>query len=372
MNLLPRLTVLALVCFGLVPVAHAVSPAPDGGYPGQNTAEGGDALFSLTAGIGNTAIGYHALYSNTEGTNNTATGVEALKENTTGSANTASGLRALLKNTSGSDNTAMGLEALLNNTTGIHNTANGYATLVSNAEGQGNMANGSNALHSNTHGHFNTADGTEALFSNTAGKQNIALGYRAGKNLTTGDNNINIGNEGVAAEANTIRIGTVGTQTNTYMAGIHRTTVAKGVAVIIDSTGHLGTKGSSERLKDAIKPMDKASDAILALKPVTFRYKQELDPEGISQFGLMAEDVAKVNPDLVVRDANGEIYTVRYDAVNAMLLNEFLKEHRKNEEQEMTIMRLQKQVEALTAGLQKVSAQVEASKSALQIVLKDQ
>ena len=356
-----RLTVLSLVCFGLLPVARAVSPAPDGGYSGQNTAEGGDALFSLTAGIGNTAMGYHALYSNTEGTNNTATGVEALKENTTGSANTATGLRALFKNTTGSDNTATGLEALLNSTTGIHNTANGYATLVSNTEGQGNTANGSNALHSNTHGDFNTADGTEALFSNTTGKQNIASGYKAGKNLTTGDNNIDIGNEGVAADANTIRIGTVGTQTNTYIAGIYKTTVAKGLPVVVDPAGHLGTKGSSERFKDAIEPMNKASEVILALKPVTFRYKQEIDPEGIPQWGLVAEDVEKVNPDLVVRDENGDIYSVRYEAVNAMLLNEFLKERQKVQE-------LEKQVEKLTAGLQKVRDRLELSKAAPQVV----
>jgi hypothetical protein len=190
------------------------------------------------------------------------------------------------------------------------------------------------------------------------------LGTSAGT-LTTGDNNIDIGNVGAAAESSTIRIGTQGTQTGAYIAGIYEATVAKGVGVVVDDTGHLGTKSSSERFKQDIKPMDKASEAILALKPVTFHYKKALDPDATPQFGVVAEDVAKVNPDLVVRDRNGEIYSVRYDAVNAMLLNEFLKEHRKVEQ-------LEKQVEALTAGLQKVSAQLELTKPAPQMVLNKQ
>src|SRR5204862_7962069 len=164
------------------------------------------------------------------------------------------------------------------------------------------------------------------------GARNIALGYSAGFSLTTGSNNIDIANLGVAAESNTIRVGTVGTQTNTYFAGISGVTVAGGVGVIVDTNGHLGTVVSSERFKDAITPMDKASEAILALKPVTFRYKHELDPEGIPQFGLVAEQVERVNPDLVARDDQGKAFTVRYEAVNAMLLNEFLKEHKKVEE----------------------------------------
>jgi hypothetical protein len=269
-------------------------------------------------------------------------------------------------NIAGNDNTAAGYGAMLFNTTGNQNTGTGYF-----------------AVYQNTTGNNNTGHGYSALLNNTTGVGNIALGSFAGSNLTTGDNNIDIGNQGVAAEANTIRIGTVGTQTNTYMAGIHRTTVAKGVAVIIDSTGHLGTKGSSERLKDAIKPMDKASEAILALKPVTFRYKQELDPEGVSQFGLVAEEVEKVNPDLVARDDQGKVYTVRYDAVNAMLLNEFLKEHRKVEQQEatitqlkedfrVTVARLSERLEEQASQIQKVSAQVEMSRSAPQMVVNNQ
>jgi hypothetical protein len=209
------------------------------------------------------------------------------------------------------------------------------------------------------------------------------LGYQAGFNLTTGDNNIDIGNQGRADEFNTIRIGTARTHTNTYIAGISGVTVPTGVPVIVDSSGHLGTTTSSARFKGEIQPMDKASEAILSLKPVTFQYKHDLDPEGIPQFGLVAEEVEKVNPDLVARDEQGKPYTVRYDAVNAMLLNEFLKEHRKVEQQESTIAQLkaelqetstrqQKQIEALTAGLQKVSARLELSKSGPQTVLNTQ
>jgi len=195
--------------------------------------------------------------------------------------------------------------------------------------------------------------------NNTVGSYNVALGVSAGSNLTTGSNNIEIGNSGLAGEANKIRIGA--TQTATFLAGISGATVPTGVAVIVDANGHLGTTTSSSRFKEAIKPMDKASESILALKPVTFRYKHEIDPEGIQQFGLVAEQVEKVNPDLVARDGQGKAYTVRYEAVNAMLLNEFLKARRQIDAQ-------QKQIEALTAGLQKVSAQLEASKPAPEMV----
>jgi hypothetical protein len=208
---------------------------------------------------------------------------------------------------------------------------------------------------------INAAIGFQALTMNTTGRDNIALGFSAGADLTTGYNNIDIGNRGFAGEANTTRIGRVETQTATFIAGISGATVPTGVAVIVDSNGHLGTTTSSARFKEAIQRMDKASESILALKPVTFRYKQEIDPAGIPQFGLVAEEVEKVDPDLVARDEQGTPYTVRYEAVNAMLLNEFLKEHRKVEQ-------LEKQVEALTVGLQKVSAQLELSKAAPQTV----
>jgi len=207
------------------------------------------------------------------------------------------------------------------------------------------------------------------LFS--TGNSNIAVGWNAGANLTTGSNNIDIGNNGVAAESNTIRIGTSGTQTRTFIAGVNGAAVM-GAAVKVNAAGQLGTAPSSARFKDEIKPMDKASEAIHALKPVTFRYKKEIDSERIPQFGLVAEDVEKVNRDLVVRDKEGKPYSVRYDQVNAMLLNEFLKEHKKVEEQGAIIARQQKQIEALTAGLQKVSAQLEVSKPAPRTVLNNQ
>jgi hypothetical protein len=266
-------------------------------------------------------------------------------------------------------NTALGEGALVGLDSGSYNTATGASTLVLNDVGSYNTATGASALVNNTSGGSNTATGDEALFHNITGSFNIALGAGAGSNLTTGDNNIDIGNTGAAGEANTLRIGTAGAHTNAYIAGIYQTTVAKGLVVVVDSTGHLGTKGSSERFKQNIKPMDKASEAILALKPVTFHYKKELDQEGIPQFGLVAENVEKVNPDLVARDDQGKIYTVRYEAVNAMLLNEFLKEHRKVEEQEAPIAQLKNGIERLAAHLkehdskiEKVSAQLGLSK----------
>ena len=378
-----RLIPLVLACFGLSPAAQALlpSPPPDGGYPGFNTAEGQNALFNLTTGLYNTATGYQALFSNTGGPENTATGYEALSSNIGGGANTANGYQALLHNIGGGDNTATGLAALFSNN-GSLNTANGVAALEHNTTGGANTAAGVDALFSNTTANNNTAAGYYALYYNTTGNNNIALGLAAGWRLTTGNNNIDIGNTGVAGEGRTIRIGNAvpnlypdGTmhpaQTATFIAGIHGATVA-GTAVTVNNLGQLGVAPSSARFKDEIKPMDKASEAILALKPVTFRYKHELDPESIPQFGLVAEQVEKVNPDLVARDTDGKVFTVRYDAVNAMLLNEFLKEHRKLEKLtkdfESKLAQQQKQIEALTAGLQKVSAQLEASKPAPQVV----
>jgi hypothetical protein len=316
---------LALALFALLPTARAVDPAPDGGYPGENTAEGDDALFSLITGLQNTAIGFQALYSNTTGISNTATGDEALTDNTTGFENTATGYQALENNTIGFINTADGASALYNNTTGSENTANGGQALFFNTTGSNNAATGYFALANNTTGANNTASGVFALLLNT-GSNNIGLGQNAGSNLTTGSNNIDIGAFGAAGESNTIRIGTKQTHRSTFIAGISGATVPTGVPVIIDNNGHLGTTISSARFKEAIKPMDKASEAILSLQPVTFRYKDELDPEGIPQFGLVAEQVEKVDPDLVARDEQGKPFTVRYEAVNAMLLNEFLKE----------------------------------------------
>jgi len=308
--------------------------------------------------------------SNTNGDRNTANGTFALLNNTTGNSNTAEGWRALFHNTTG------GRETLLSNTTGFENTATGSVALENNIIGNDNTATGFAALNSNTTGALNTANGTGALV-NSNGDLNIALGFGAGVNLTTGDNNIDIGNLGVAAEANIIRIGTEVAVTDpfgvihpahtaTYIAGISDADAIGGEAVFVTSAGKLGTISvpSSARFKDEIRPMNKASEAILALNPVAFRYKMELDPKGVPQFGLVAEEVEKVAPDLVRRDRDGKLQAVRYDAVNAMLLDDFLKAHRKIHDQQEMIARQQKQIDALTAGLQKVSAQLELSKFA--------
>jgi Chaperone of endosialidase len=379
---------LSLAWFGLAAAAHAQT-CPSLCYD-FNTALGYDALFSNTTGNYNTANGVRALAHNTTGRYNTATGANALYRNTTGSNNTANGNGALfdnngnnntaigygtlVSNTTGNDNTANGFQALFNNATGSQNTANGLDALNSNTTGSDNTANGVRALWTNTTGRYNTANGLAALRDNTTGDYNIALGFQAGLNITTGSNNIDIGNSGVASDSSTVRIGAG--QTRTFIAGIHgkRTgDVSSTTAVVIDMNGNLGTTASSQRFKKDIGPMDKASEVVLALKPVTFHYKD--DAKGIPQFGLVAEEVEKVNPALVVRDAKGEVYTVRYEAVNAMLLNEFLKEHSKVEEQDCklhaqgaTIAELKKQVAALTAGLQKVSAQLEVNTSAPQTV----
>ena len=342
----------------------------------DNTATGLEALQFNTTGINNTAGGYDALLNNTTGSNNTATGWRALFNNTA-DGNTANGYSALLSNTTGGTETAVGFNSLSSNTTGEDNTAVGYSSLSNNISGFGNTAvgvlalfettapnntaAGCFALQNDTTGFTNTAVGQAALINNTTGAQNIALGAGAGFNLTSGNNNIDIGNMGVAGESAKIRIGTKPAQKAAFIAGISGVTVANGVGVIINSQGQLGTVVSSARFKEGIEPMDKASEAILALKPVTFRYKHELDPEGIPQFGLVAEQVEKVDPNLVARDDNGNPYTVRYEAVNAMLLNEFLKEHRRLEDLEATVAKLQSVV-------QKVSNQIELTKPAPQMV----
>src|ERR1700730_11530236 len=295
----------ALVCFALSPApkAFGVTPAPDGGYANGNTAEGQNALFSLTTGVNNTAVGFDALFHNTTGVYNTANGDHALLNNTTGYANTATGFRALYSNTFGFDNTANGLDALYHNTTGHDNTANGFQALYSNTAGSFNTANGEQALFSNTAGGGNTAYGYQALQNITNGVINIALGNFAGGSLAATDSfNIDIGNAGVAGESNTIRIGREGFHTVTFIAGIANAMVT-GSAVYVDTmSGQLGLMSSSERVQNGIEPMGKASETLLSLRPVTFRYKKKIDPKGAPQFGLVAEEVEKVNPDLVVRE----------------------------------------------------------------------
>jgi hypothetical protein len=341
----PRfLIAVALVSFGLLPAAQAVVPAPDGGYPGGNTAEGQNALFSLTSGGYNTALGFFSLRSITDGSFNTAIGAGALFLNTA------------------DQSTAIGTAALLSNTTGYDNTANGAFALSNNTTGNDNTANGANALFSNTTGYENTADGSYALQHNTTGSTNTALGYGAGSNVTTASNVICIGSGGGNVSGSCFIDNIRGVTTSSNDA----------IPVVIDFFGQLGTASSSRRFKKEIIPMDKASEAVLALKPVTFHYKS--DETNRPEFGLIAEDVAEVNPDLVVRDDNGEIYTVRYDAVNAMLLNEFLKAHKRMQDLEARDAQQQKQIEALTkqlreqaAHIEKVNAQHELGESARQV-----
>jgi hypothetical protein len=471
-NTSPILLALLLAFFGFLSEARAVIPAPDGGYPNLNTAEGQNALLLLSTGAANTAAGWFSLRSVTTGSfntgvgaatlvlttgeDNTATGAAALLLNTTGADNTANGAAALVHNSTGSDNTAVGAfalnnntasgntaigsRALFSNTTGgtleniqgidvgpnvavgwealesntvasantavgyqaLHsfttgpvdfehfglctavgfqalanatgtftNSAFGYQALMNDTEGGGNTAVGAQALFNNTTGSGNVAIGNNAL-SNTNGDGNVALGFNAGSAVTTASNVICIGNNVFGEDASD----------GCYIGNIFNQTSPVGTAVFVNGFGKLGTTVSSKRFKEEIKPMEKASEALFSLRPVTFHYKKEIDPGGTSQFGLVAEDVEKVNPDLIVRDKEGNPYSVRYDQVNAMLLNEFLKEHKAMQELKSTVREQatvivqqrqsfesklaeqEKQIEALTSGLQKVNAQLEMNKNA--------
>ena len=377
----------ALIFFTLVQNMQAINPPPDGGYHGGNTAEGQDALLGLTTGTYNTAVGLFSLESNTTGNfntaigagtllantagQNTATGAGALLSNTTGDSNTANGAFALFDNTTGGVNTAIGFAALGNNNIGNFNTAIGVNALLNNTDDGSNTATGYQALLNNTPS-TNTANGWQALFSNTTGAGNTAIGYFALDGNTTGGNNIALGRfagMSVTTANNVICIGSDGMNVNNscFIGNIFNATSSGGTAVFINTDGRLGTITSSQRFKEGIKPIEQASEELYALKPVTFHYKKEIDPAGMMQFGLVAEDVEAVNPDLVVRDKEGKPYSVRYDQVNAMLLNEFLKQHRKVEEQGATIAKQQKQIDALTAGLQKVNARLEMSRPSPQV-----
>jgi trimeric autotransporter adhesin len=334
----------------------------------RNTADGYSSLNANTSGSDNTAIGYYALVSNTAN-GNTATGSQTLRENITGS-----------------NNTANGFQALYSNTTANHNTANGVQALFSNTTGNFNTANGSQALRSNTTGGYNTANGLQALASNTTGSDNMALGSYAGYNIT-GDGNVCIGAS---------VYGGAGVDNTTWIRNIYAS-VATARQVYVDADDKIGTFSSSRRYKEEIKPMGEASEALFALKPVTFRYKKEIDRSRALSFGLIAEEVANISPDLITRDEEGQPQTVRYEAINAMLLNEFLKEHKKVQQQETkigglevtaakqeatiaglksTVVRQQKAMDVMTARLeeqvaqlQKVSAQTEANKPQPQLIL---
>jgi hypothetical protein len=354
-----------------------VVPAPDGAYPNFNTAEGQNALFNLSGGVWNTALGGFTLFSDTTGGANTAVGLNALRFNVDGASNTAVGVQALYVNTTGDQNCAFGVYSLFANTAS-NNTAFGFAALANNTGGAGlagslNTAVGDHALFANTTGFENTAVGRNALqaITGVTAAGNTALGHSAGFNATTGSGNVYIGANmlGVAGESNACYIRSISGQT---------VDVATADTVLIDANNKLGTVASSRRVKRDIKPMDKASEAILALKPVTFHYKS--DAKSTPCFGLIAEEVAEVNPDLVVRNNDDELVSVRYDQVNAMLLNEFLKEHKKVEQLkndfQATVAQQQKEIESLTAQLkeqaaqiQKVSAQLEVKKPTAKVVL---
>ena len=425
----------ALAWLRLSPLAQAVVPKPDGGYGlplygAGNTAEGDDALFKLASGGYNTAVGWVSLYSNITGSfntalgsaallantanENTATGAGALLFNNTGSQNTANGAFALIHNTTGGTNTAVGDAALEANTTGVsntaigafalqasnstfntavgvgalmanqfsENTAVGHLALGANVNGGGNTAVGFQALLSETDGFFNVAFGDDAMSNHingdrntgigvgalgqfSGGNKNTAFGSEAGSGATTGSGNVYIGAD-VA--------GTNGETDHTYIRNIDTTSVSGGgtdTVTINLSTGLLGHLSSSRRHKEHIQAMNDASETLYLLKPVTYRYKKEIDITQSLDYGLVAEEVATVDPNLVARDKDGQIETVRYTAVNAMLLNEFLKEHRTVNELRATVAQQQKQLEALTAGLQKVSAQLELNRTAPQTVLND-
>ena len=371
MRILSLLIISSLTCLAFLPKSQAVSPPPDGGYPGGNTAEGDSALLSRTTGTFNTALGIYSLLSLTDGSFNTGVGAGTLLANTA-IQNTAVGAGALLSTDSGSENTANGAFALFNNAGGNSNTANGNGALFNNTGGNENTATGGAALYSNAAGNGNVAIGVNTLFTNTAGNNNVAIGGSALQN-STGSGNIAVGFQAgtsVGSSGNVIAIGSPGDDVDNscFIGNIRdvQTQNANAIAVVIDSAGQLGTASSSKRFKKEIKLMDNASEAVLALKPVTFHYKG--DKTGTPQFGLIAEEVAAVDPNLVVRNKNGEIYTVRYEAVNAMLLNEFLKEHHKVREQQKEIDVLRAELKEQRDLIQKVSDKVEMSKAVPQVV----
>ena len=387
-------TVLLALASLVLSIAEAVVPPPDGGYPNLNTAEGQNALLSLTTGQWNTALGGFTLWKNTDGNFNTAVGTGALLLNVgnqstlEGVQNTAVGAAALLSNSTGSLNTATGVDALFSNTTGFENTAIGHGALRSNTTGTTNTASGYQALFNNSTGDFNTADGLEALLLNTTGRNNTANGYQALVSNTTGSSNIAVGvfaGSGVSTANNVIAIGAGGSNVdNSCFIGQIYSNIQPVIGidpdyVTITSGGRLGRSnfnGSSRRFKHDIKPMDKASAVIFALKPVSFRYNKEYDSAERPSFGLIAEEVAQVDSDLVGRNKKGEPESVRYEQINAMLLNEFLKEHRKVQELQATVTEQKKGMAVLTgrlkeqaAQMQKVSAEIETSKFTKRVVL---
>ena len=362
----------ALVCFGLCQQVRSATDTPDpGSVSSSNTADGQGALGSLTTGLYNSAFGFLSVLSISDASFDTGVGAGALLVDT-GGTNTAVGAAALFSNTTGSDNNAVGAFALFNNIEGDFNNAHGRDALL-NSTGDQNNAFGDDAMFFNTTGSFNTAIGDDALDANVDGNNNVAVGDEAGTGLGASVNNciaINVPGAGpFATFDNTCFIGSIFDQPVSD--------VGTQEAVFVDQFNVIGISASSRRFKHDIQPMDKASEAVLALKPVTFKYNA--DKNGRTQYGLIAEEVATVNPDLVVQHKDGEISTVRYEQVNAMLLNEFLKEHQKVQNLEVTVAQQAKGMEVLTAQLkeqatqiQKVSAQLEVNKPATKVALGNQ
>ena len=326
--------------------AFGASALFDNTVGSDNTSVGGHCLMDNTSGVANTASGFDAMASNTTGSDNTASGADALALNDSGSDNTATGIAALYANTAGGNNTASGARALTLNSTGDNNTATGTGALEFNTIGSNNTAIGVIALDTNTTGQENTAIGQGAMLHNTTGNNNIALGYMAGQNLTTESNNIVIGNSGVAGDKGTIRIGKPGSQNAMYIAGVSGAMAIEGDALVVNGSGKLGIVMSSARYKDNIHDMGAKSAGLLQLRPVTFRYKQ--DPRGERQYGLIAEEVARVYPELVGYGSDGKVQTVRYQELIPMLLNELQKQARKNQKQQEQLYRQANQIQHLT------------------------
>ncbi|HEX4495168.1 MAG TPA: tail fiber domain-containing protein [Thermoanaerobaculia bacterium] len=337
------LLLLAVLTLGAVSAQAQPYLGTGAGNPGVstgsgNTALGDNALSSNTSGFFNTAVGFDASQTNTTGFDNTAVGTFSLNANVDGSVNTAIGTSALPSNTRGNSNTAVGVESLNGNTTANANTAVGFEALASTTTGGNNTAVGSNAL------------------LGASGSGNIGIGVFAGGNLGNGSNNIDIGNNPPGNESNTIRIGNTAVQTATFLAGVNGATSSSGVPVYVNSSGQLGTITSSLRFKDDVEDMGDATVGLMKLRPVTFRYKAGVDDgTRLLQYGLVAEEVAKVYPDLVQYDDKGQPFTVRYHMINAMLLNEVQKQHgtieqqkSQLEEQEARIQRLEALVGKLT------------------------
>lgn len=290
---------------------------------------------------------------------NTCIGTATLAATTSGYGNTAMGAKTLAVNTTGSENAGYGFQVLLNNTTGSGNTAAGVYALQGNTTGEANTAAGLSALYSNISGARNTASGSRAMFANTSGSNNVAVGYQAGMNWIAGSDNIAIGAAGADSDAATIRVGEQGVQKRAFIAGIRGTGLTRGLTVRVNAQGQLGVFQSARRYKEDIQPMGDASNALMKLRPVTFRYKEaEADGSKPVQYGLIAEEVEQALPGLVVYNPDGSLESVDYEALPSLLLNEYQKQSHKLAAAEASLA-------ATEARLQSVEAELAAIKLAV-------